>query len=94
MNEENLIEVEQICSGYGIEFTFIDSLNEHGLINVISRKDHRFIDRENLSALEKMMRMHYELGMNLEGIEVALNLLQRMDELENEIKVLKARIEV
>jgi len=91
MNHEDLITLEQVCSNYEIEFSFIISLYEQGLLKVITIDNNRFIEKENLADLEKMARLHYELGVNVEGLDVIRNLLQKMNEMEYEIKTLRNR---
>jgi hypothetical protein len=39
-----------------------------------------------------MIRMHQELDVNIEGIDVVFNLLQKIDGLQNELTALKNRL--
>ena len=89
MKTEDLIPVQPLCVHYNIEFTFIDSLHEIGLVELITMEKENFIEKEHLSELERMIRLHSELGINLEGIEAISHLLQRVDELKREIITLK-----
>lgn len=93
MDTKNLIPVQQFCERYEIEFSFIDSLNEFGLIEITYIKKNQFIALEKIQEIEKMIRLHHELGINLEGIDVIYNLLEKVSNLNNEINDLKNRIE-
>ncbi|MGZ3900530.1 MAG: chaperone modulator CbpM [Bacteroidia bacterium] len=91
MKTEDLIPVEILCTNYNIEFSFIDSLNEIGLVEIVTMEKTNFIEKDHLSELERMIRLHSELGINIEGIEAISHLLRRVDELKHEIMLLKNR---
>jgi len=40
-----------------------------------------------------LMRLHYELDVNFEGLDIINNLLNRIDELKQDISRLKNRLE-
>ena len=85
METRDLILIEHFCANHEIEFSFIDSLHQFGLIEVIIHEDNKYIHQEQLNDVEKMMRMHYELDINMEGIDVISHLLKRMNSLQKEL---------
>jgi len=85
MKIANYIAVDEFCNCWNIGKTFISSLQESGLIEVVIIKGTAFIDVNQLQQLEKLIRFYYELDINLEGIETILHLLQRMDSMQDEI---------
>jgi len=87
--EPKLIAVEECCTIYNIEFTFLESLNEFGLIEIVPKEDKRFLQEEQLGDLERMIRLHYELDINMAGIDAISHLLKRMHELQEEIRLLR-----
>ncbi len=87
--ETNLIAVEQFCAYYNIDFSFIESLNEFGLIEIVPVNDERFLPHEQLKEVEKMIRLHYDLDINMAGIDAIANLLKRINNLQQEIRLLK-----
>lgn len=89
MKTEDLIPVQELCIQYKVEFEFINSLNEIGLIEIIDREETHYINKEHLEEVERLMRLHSDLGINLEGIEAISHLLKRVDELQKEILFLK-----
>ncbi|CAN5269046.1 hypothetical protein BH23BAC2_BH23BAC2_09110 [soil metagenome] len=89
MKQENLIALDEICIHHKIEMSFIHSLNESGLIQVTIIREDLFIDRKQLTQLEKYIEFHYSLGINLEGIETINHLLKRMDILQGEVTKLR-----
>ncbi|MDI1234352.1 MAG: chaperone modulator CbpM [bacterium] len=89
MEAENLLALPQFCQLYQIEYTFIDSLQAYGLIEIVTLNEEQYIHHDHLKQLEKIIRLHYDLEINMEGIDVIAHLLQRMDEIEGELRLLK-----
>jgi hypothetical protein len=85
METKDLILIEQFCTYHAIDFSFINSLHEFGLIEVIELNDAKYLANEQLKDVEKMMRLHYELDINIEGIDAISNLLKQIDSLQREL---------
>jgi hypothetical protein len=92
--EKNLIAITTLCSHYEIEFSFIDALHKTGLIQIEIVKQDQFIHQDQIGDLEKMIRLHHELNVNIEGIDVVFNLLEKEKELREELKALKNRLKL
>src|SRR5690349_4498722 len=87
-----LVPVAEFCKHYNVEVSFIQSLNEYGLTEITVVKETPCIYEENIRDLEKIMRLHYDLDINLEGIEAISHLLHRLDDLQHELLVLKNQL--
>lgn len=92
MTTDNLIPVQQFCSHYEIEFSFIESLYDFGLVEIITVEEKRFIPQEKMPDLEKMVRMYLDLNLNIEGIDVVTHLLHKITIMQKEIRDLKNRL--
>ena len=92
METRDLILIENFCANHELEFSFIDSLHQFGLIEVIIHDDQKCLHQEQLKEVEKMMRMHYELDINMEGIDVISHLLKRIDTLQHELRVTQNKL--
>jgi hypothetical protein len=92
MKTKNLIAIKTVCSHYDIESSFIDSLHHIGLIQIERIQRTLFIHEDQISDLEKMIRLHHELNVNPEGIDVVFNLLQKERELRDELIELRNRL--
>ncbi len=92
MKSENLIALNEFCLHHNIEISFVSSLQESGLIKIRTIKETGFIEADQLQQLEKIIRLFYELDINLEGIETINHLLKRIIELKNEVTELKNRL--
>ena len=92
MNMENLIPIPLLCAHYEVEISFFSNLNEIGLIEIKTIESSQYIDSDSVYEIEKIVRMHQELDVNIEGIDVVFNLLQKIDALQKELTALKNRL--
>jgi hypothetical protein len=92
MKTDYLIAVDEFCANHNIEISFISSLQQTGLIEVTTIKETGFIDSKQLRQLEKIVRLYYELDINLEGIETINYLLQRINLMQDEIIYLRNKL--
>ena len=92
METENLISTDEFCTLYNVEYSFVSSLQQSGLIEIQTLEERRFIPITQLVELEKYVRLHDELDINLEGIEAINHLLQRIRTMQDEIASLKTRL--
>jgi hypothetical protein len=92
MKTEYLIAIDEFCARHNVEISFISSLKDTGLIEVTTIKETGFIDAGQLQQLEKIIRLYYDLDINLEGIETITYLLQKIISQQEEIIALKNRL--
>jgi hypothetical protein len=92
MENPELIRADEFCVHHHVEYSFINSLEQFGLIKVTTIKENRFINAENLAELEKFVRLHYDLDINMEGIEAINYLLDKVKGLQNEVNLLRNRL--
>lgn len=87
--ERTLIKIVDICHSHKIELQFIHNLSRSGLIEVVVQNEEEFVKEDELKALEQFATWHYELEINLQGIEVARHLLHKIELLQEEVKRLR-----
>ena len=92
MQTKRLIEVNAFCISHQIDVSFITSLHETGLIEIYSEHESAFFDMEQLQKVEKFIRFHYDLDINIEGIECINHLLERTVAMQDEIASLRNRL--
>lgn len=85
MDRKNLIQIKQFCVYHEIEYTFITELHNYGLVQIITMEEDEYLQPEQLPAVEKMIRLHYDLKINLEGIDVIANLLNKIEVLQQNL---------
>lgn len=92
MTTEDLIPVEHFCKIHRIEVSFIHSLCDHGLFEIVRKQEGLFVVSEQVGDLEKLVRLHYEMDINLAGMEAVINLLDKMESLQQEVERLQKRL--
>lgn len=83
------IRVSDICKSHQIEIRFIHELSENGLIELFVEEEEEFLEEEQLRPLEQFAAWHYDLDINLQGIEVARHLLTKIEYLQAEVERLR-----
>lgn len=92
--QSDLIVISEYCRKCGIEPSFISMLEEDGLIDVEERDDEKCLQLSQLSDIEKYARMYYDLSINIAGIDAIRHLLDRMESMQEEIRMLRNRLEL
>ena len=94
MQTEEMIPADEFCIHHNIELSFIYSLKDSGLIEMTFTEEKLFIPSSQLSHLEKLVRLYYEMEINIEGIETITYLLQRMNTMQQQIVQLRNRLSI
>jgi len=92
MERTELIAAQEFCNHYQVSFTFMTSLHEAGLIDMTVVEGQQFLNVDNLFDVEKLVRLHTELEINEEGVEAIAHLLQRMKDMQTELKLLRQQL--
>jgi hypothetical protein len=94
MGQEQMIPVTDLCTFHHIDAAFIQSLHTSGLIEITTISDINYVHSEQLHLLEQYIRLHYDLDINLAGIEAITYLLEKMEAMQQEIRTLKNKLQV
>ena len=92
MDPKEYITITEFCSCHSIDQSFISSLYDFGLVEIITIEDRQFLRQEEVGQVEKMVRLHYDLEINLEGIDAISHLLRRVSRLQDEVRILQNRL--
>jgi len=92
MINDNLITLERFCVVHEIQDSFIFSLKEFDLIEVVTIEEIHYIRLEQLSTIERMIRLHFDLNINFEGIDTITNLVQKVENLQQELAFTKNKL--
>lgn len=90
--QTELIIVSEYCHKCHIERSFIELLDETGLIEICMEGDESYLLLSQLPEVERYSRMYYELSINLEGIDAIHHLLNRMEEMRQEMSLLRNQL--
>jgi len=89
----NRLRYSECLRIYEVEESFIESLQEVGLIQVIDQDEDRFVAYDDLSDLEQFIRWYYEMDINVGGIDALHHMLQRVRSLQSEIAQLRHELQ-
>ena len=87
--ETDLIIVKEYCQKSHVDPSFIVSLEEDGLIDVQVVDGERGLLVSQLRDLERFVRWHEDLSVNIDGIGVIHELMGRIHQMQQEINQLR-----
>lgn len=94
MADQEIIPLETYCSYYQVEMEFVQTLEEYGLISIRYEEAKGFIQQEDVARLERFSRLHYDLNINVPGIDALQHLLEKISALEEEMESLRNRLNI
>ena len=92
--EQEYILITDFCTSHNIETHFVMELYDYGLVDIVVKEDTHYLPVQQLPKAEKILRLHSDLDINLEGIAVITRLLKRMEKMQNEITQLKNKLDL
>lgn len=92
MKKYNWIQLQTICSHYQLESSFFTNLRDLGLIEIEIIEESLYVNENQMHNLERIIRLHHELEVNPEGIDIVFNLLQKIEHLQKELVTTKNRL--
>lgn len=94
MQQNELIPASEFCSSHNLEFSFIRSLQQYGLIEIMTIEEVNYIPAGDLPEAERVARLYSELGINIEGIDAIRHLLLRVENMQDEIRYLRNKLRI
>lgn len=92
MENNKHILITNFCIHHGVEVEFVFSLKKFGLIAIYELEEEHYLAIDELSKVEKMVSMHHDLGINIEGIDAVFILLKQIEQLQDELVIVKNRL--
>ena len=90
--QQEFIIVSEYCIQSRIDPDFIVQLENEGLIEIRIIGGERYIHISQLKSLEQYTRWYYDLSVNVAGIDIIQNLLNRIDEMQDEMTRLREQL--
>lgn len=78
------ISREDLIRVYQVEVQFFDDLVNSGLLTPISDGNTQYLEYRELPVFERFITWHYDLEVNMPGLEVIHGLLRQLQELRDE----------
>lgn len=93
MKHTAYILVSEFCRYHHIEVGFIEKLQSYGVIEISRQSDGDSLSEEEISHLEKMVRLHQELAIHPEDLDVVSDLINRLEAMQSEMEQIKERLQ-
>ncbi len=89
-----LITLREYSAQNDIETSFLVELEASGIIYFHAEGGEKYIEEEQFGELERYIRFYYDLDINMEGIDAIRHLLSKIQQMEQEIKVLRSQLKL
>lgn len=84
----------EVCQKYHIPQELLIEMIEHGLFpRTTTSPEQISFDAKALRRMESAFRLHNDLGINLPGVTLALELLDEIEKIHSELNILRQQIE-
>lgn len=91
-----ILSVEELCQSCGVNVESIVEIVEHGIVEPMAQVSHSpeqwEFESTVVSVAKSAVRMKQDLGVNWEGVALALDLLSQREKLYRENEMLKRRL--
>ncbi len=92
MGKSKIYSIKKLTSRYDVPRSFLLTVCEYELIQVTEKDNDILIPDSELHRLEQIIRLYEQLGINLEGIDVILQLNQKIKEQQEIIRQLRNKL--
>src|SRR5690606_18857201 len=89
----NYIAIEEFCTHHGIQVTLIREFADFGLVQLQEQEQKAVLPAGEIEKLERLLRLHSELGINKEGLEIILNMRDQLLNLNSELETIRYRLQ-
>lgn len=87
-----LIVVREFCVHHHVEITFVEALAANNLIQTTTVEQTLYIEPAQLTQLEKFVRLHRDLNIHTDDLDVVSDLLDRLENLQSQVVTLQNRL--
>jgi len=89
IDEQTTFTLAELCRCCAVEAELIEALVEHGILEPVGRQGrHWCFPASSLRRTRITLHLQRDLGVNLAGAALALDLLERIDELDARLRSL------
>ena len=89
MLNNEFVPAELFCNTYNINVAVVKSWQKIGLVELVELDEKSYIPHDQLRKMEQLLRLHFDLDIQLEDVDVVFNLIEKVKELQNENMILK-----
>jgi DNA-binding transcriptional MerR regulator len=88
---DQLLTLDDLALHADMHPAFVERLVELGLVTPVTQQDGQLFDPSAISRLRTITRLRQSLGVNLAGISIILDLLDKLSALQRENEALQSR---
>lgn len=85
VGDKDLMDIAETCRRLGILPADLEAMEEEGLITLAVVLDGKALPSEQMDRLEMIIRLQRDLGVNLPGIDVILEMRRKMIQMRREV---------
>jgi chaperone modulatory protein CbpM len=93
IEETTTFTFNEVCQNYHIPKELLMDLMEYGIFNnQTTQIEQVTFDQNALRKMEIGFRLHKDLDINIAGVALALDLLEELDNMRNELRMLQKQV--
>ncbi|MFA5620590.1 MAG: chaperone modulator CbpM [Weeksellaceae bacterium] len=92
MKIDKLILISELRRHYKLSETFFEEVEYFELMQIQNISNQKYILKKELRQLEKIIRLHDDLEINMQGIDVIMHLTDRINVLKQELQEMKRQL--
>jgi len=90
IDEQATFTLAELCRCFGIEAELVEDLVEQGILEPVGRRGrHWCFPASSLRRTRITLHLQRDLGVNLAGAALALDLLERIEELDTRLRAMR-----
>ena len=87
IDEQTTLTLVELCRCFAVEAEHIEAMVEEGILEPVGRRgEHWYFAASSLRRTRITLHLQRDLGVNLAGAALAIELLERIDELNRGLK--------
>ncbi|MDD1968815.1 chaperone modulatory protein CbpM [Pseudomonas putida] len=93
MRNTLVVDMQEFCQVVDMPVAYVMEIVEHGIVEPQgTRPDEWLFDTYSLSVAKRAVKLHHELELEWDGVALALNLLDELEQVRAENRMLKQRL--
>lgn len=82
MDQKNYIRLQKIIQYHGISRNEVREWVEYEFFEIVEEESNEYIREDELTKIERIIRLYRDLGVNSPGIDIILRLREKLERLQ------------
>ena len=87
-----LISAHEFFAYHQLDVSFMVTLEEQSMLEIITIGPMRYLHPDQLGPLERLIRLHRELAVHVEDLDIILHLLDCLEQAQEQVNQLQNRL--